>query len=181
MLAHRFFSTVRPLVWWRSDGLLPATMATSSSVATSSSSPSSSSSQIPPTPRGDALCSVGGFVAPGYESVRDVFMQNFEADGQENSAQICAYVRGEKVVDLWASRVHEWCVVVGPSGMATVHNAFGSVSLCRCIGFHHCHCRCRRHQRSLCVVVGVRSLNMLAFVFLLVVWVDGRQNLQVRA
>ncbi len=47
----------------------------------------------------------GGFVADGYQSVKEKFMENFKKNGQECSAQVCAYVRGQKVVDLWASRV----------------------------------------------------------------------------
>ncbi len=47
----------------------------------------------------------GGFVQDGYEHVKTLFMENFKENGQECSAQFCAYVRGEKVVDLWASRV----------------------------------------------------------------------------
>jgi len=43
---------------------------------------------------------VGGTVAPGYEPVRDEFMVNFARRG-ELGAACAAYVRGEKVVDLW--------------------------------------------------------------------------------
>jgi CubicO group peptidase (beta-lactamase class C family) len=43
---------------------------------------------------------VGGHVAHGFESVRDVFFENFSRRG-ELGGGVCAYVRGEKVVDLW--------------------------------------------------------------------------------
>ena len=66
------------------------------------------------------LASYGGFVLEGYEPVRDAFLQNFEEDGQENSAQVCAYVRGVKVVDLWASRDHSWY------GHDSLQNVFSS-------------------------------------------------------
>ena len=50
--------------------------------------------------RGNAV--VMGTVAPGFEAVRALFQQHV-SDGIEECAQVCAFVRGEKVVDLWAS------------------------------------------------------------------------------
>ena len=43
---------------------------------------------------------VGGHVSPGFESVRDVFAENF-ASRREIGGACCAYVRGKKVIDLW--------------------------------------------------------------------------------
>jgi len=43
---------------------------------------------------------VEGEVAPGYESVKDLFISKFEIGCEENS-QLCVYVKGEKVIDLW--------------------------------------------------------------------------------
>jgi CubicO group peptidase (beta-lactamase class C family) len=43
---------------------------------------------------------VGGSVAPGFEEVRTEFERNFAERG-EIGAAVAAYVRGEKVVDLW--------------------------------------------------------------------------------
>ena len=45
---------------------------------------------------------VGGFVARGYEGVRDSFASAQSAD--EGGGQLCIYRHGEKVVDLWAGR-----------------------------------------------------------------------------
>jgi len=45
---------------------------------------------------------VDGTVAPGYESVRTMFEENFKT-GRETHAQLCVYVAGEQVVDLWGS------------------------------------------------------------------------------
>ena len=45
----------------------------------------------------------GGFVAPGFEEVRDEFERNFAERG-EIGAAVAAYWRGEKVVDLWGGR-----------------------------------------------------------------------------
>jgi CubicO group peptidase (beta-lactamase class C family) len=42
----------------------------------------------------------GGFVAPGFEPVREEFERNF-AERRELGGAVAAYVRGEKVVDLW--------------------------------------------------------------------------------
>ena len=43
---------------------------------------------------------IDGSVKPGFESVRELFGRGF-ANGTENSAQLCVYVNGERVVDLW--------------------------------------------------------------------------------
>jgi len=45
---------------------------------------------------------VKGSVSPGYESVKELFENNFKR-GAEESAQLCVYVGEEKVVDLWCS------------------------------------------------------------------------------
>ena len=44
--------------------------------------------------------SVQGHVSPGFEAVRHAFAENF-TDRHELGGACCAYVRGEKVVDLW--------------------------------------------------------------------------------
>ena len=43
---------------------------------------------------------VEGFVCPGFEAVREAFVENFDRRGELGGA-CCAYHRGEKVVDLW--------------------------------------------------------------------------------
>jgi CubicO group peptidase (beta-lactamase class C family) len=43
---------------------------------------------------------IGGAVACGFEGVRDAFAENFRSR-RELGGAVCAYVRGEKVVDLW--------------------------------------------------------------------------------
>jgi CubicO group peptidase (beta-lactamase class C family) len=43
---------------------------------------------------------IGGTVAPGYETVRDAFAENFTRRGELGGA-VCVYRDGEKVVDLW--------------------------------------------------------------------------------
>jgi len=47
--------------------------------------------------RGSAI---SGFVKPGFEAVREAFVENFE-HRDELGAACCIYYRGEKVVDLW--------------------------------------------------------------------------------
>merc|ERR1711966_79576 len=49
---------------------------------------------------------IRGTVAPGFEPVRAIFEQHFQDDA-EDKAQVCAYVRGVKVVDLWGERKGE--------------------------------------------------------------------------
>ena len=44
----------------------------------------------------------GGWVAPGYEPVRDGFLAG--QAGDEGGAQLAVYRHGERVVDLWAGR-----------------------------------------------------------------------------
>jgi CubicO group peptidase (beta-lactamase class C family) len=46
------------------------------------------------------VTTISGWVAPGFEGVREVFQANFDA-GSEVGAAFGAYHRGEKVVDLW--------------------------------------------------------------------------------
>ncbi len=46
------------------------------------------------------MTTISGWVAPGFEAVREVFQANFDA-GVEVGAAFGAYHRGEKVVDLW--------------------------------------------------------------------------------
>ena len=43
---------------------------------------------------------IHGFTAPGFELVREKFVENFETKG-EIGAAVCVYHQGEKVVDLW--------------------------------------------------------------------------------
>jgi CubicO group peptidase (beta-lactamase class C family) len=43
---------------------------------------------------------IAGFVKPGFEAVREAFLENF-ARRREIGAACCVYYRGEKVVDLW--------------------------------------------------------------------------------
>ena len=43
---------------------------------------------------------VFGTVAPGYESVRERFERHV-SDGMEDCAQVCAFVHGELVVDIY--------------------------------------------------------------------------------
>lgn len=43
---------------------------------------------------------IDGFVSPGFEAVREAFVENF-ATRHELGGAICAYYNGEKVVDLW--------------------------------------------------------------------------------
>jgi hypothetical protein len=40
-----------------------------------------------------------GYCRPGFEPVRELFESNFSKD-RELGAQLCAYYKGEKVVDL---------------------------------------------------------------------------------
>ena len=43
---------------------------------------------------------IAGFAKPGFQAVREAFIENFERRG-ELGAACCVYHRGEKVVDLW--------------------------------------------------------------------------------
>ena len=43
---------------------------------------------------------IAGFVKPGFEAVREAFVENFTRRN-ELGAACCIYYRGEKVVDLW--------------------------------------------------------------------------------
>ena len=55
------------------------------------------------TTKGPAIEPVHGHVATGFEPVRLEFERNFAERGDIGAA-VCAYWRGEKVVDLWGGR-----------------------------------------------------------------------------
>ena len=74
----------------------PSPDAVSGAVAVPPSSPAAPA-------QGECMTS-GGECMPGYERVRDLFLSGFAPGGPEDRAQLCAYVRGVKVVELWASR-----------------------------------------------------------------------------
>lgn len=45
---------------------------------------------------------IHGTVAPGFESVKQLYEYNMQTAAEKNS-QLCVYYRGKKVIDLWAS------------------------------------------------------------------------------
>jgi len=47
---------------------------------------------------------IEGSVAPGFESVRDLYERNMNTYRERNT-QLCVYHRGEQVVDLWATAI----------------------------------------------------------------------------
>ncbi|MFX1561447.1 MAG: serine hydrolase domain-containing protein, partial [Promethearchaeota archaeon] len=49
---------------------------------------------------------ISGFVKPQFESVKDVFIENFE-QRNELGAACCIYYQGDKVVDLWGGIKNE--------------------------------------------------------------------------
>ena len=49
---------------------------------------------------------INGTVAPGFESVRDLYEKNMSQLAERNT-QLCVYVEGECVVDLWGSAVED--------------------------------------------------------------------------
>ena len=64
-------------------------------------------------------------MAPGYESVRRMFEDNFKSGSEENS-QLCVYVQGEVVVDLWGSKAGALADTQHPFTADTVTNVFSS-------------------------------------------------------
>ena len=71
---------------------------------------------------GRFIMEVVGFVAPGYEPVKALFRQHF-IDGLEDRAQLCVYVRGEKVIDIWGSAVGK------PYGPGFLQNVFSTTKV----------------------------------------------------
>jgi CubicO group peptidase (beta-lactamase class C family) len=49
---------------------------------------------------------IEGSVAPGFESVRELYEHNMHTMAEENT-QLCIYHKGTKVVDLWASTTND--------------------------------------------------------------------------
>ena len=54
------------------------------------------------SPSHSKKCEIHGTVAPGFESVRQLYEHNMNTMAEENT-QLCVYYKGERVVDLWAS------------------------------------------------------------------------------
>ncbi len=52
------------------------------------------------------MTEISGWVAPGFEAIRQVFQENFDS-GTEVGAAFAAYHRGKKVVDLWGGIADE--------------------------------------------------------------------------
>jgi CubicO group peptidase (beta-lactamase class C family) len=52
------------------------------------------------------VSNIGGYVKPGFETVREAFLENFE-HRHEIGAACCIYYQGEKVVDLWGGVRHK--------------------------------------------------------------------------
>ena len=50
---------------------------------------------------------VQGTVAPGFESVKEMFQQNF-ARGAEDSAQLCVYLGDKKVEDIRYKYIYKY-------------------------------------------------------------------------
>ena len=51
-------------------------------------------------------CQIQGTVAPGFESVKQLYEHNMNTFAEKNT-QLCVYHKGEKVVDLWASTMND--------------------------------------------------------------------------
>lgn len=51
-------------------------------------------------------CRVEGTVAPGFESVKEVYEYEMQTMAEKNT-QLCVYYKGERVVDLWASATND--------------------------------------------------------------------------
>ena len=75
--------------------------------------------------RSPAQYQVEGSVAPGYETVRQMFEDNFKSGSEENS-QLCVYVDGEVVVDLWGSTAVSVAASQHSFTADTVTNVFSS-------------------------------------------------------
>jgi len=68
---------------------------------------------------------INGFVAPGFEPVKDVFSENFRV-GHEKKAQLCVYHGEEIIVDLWASVEKD--DTFGPNTLMNVFSSTKSIT-----------------------------------------------------
>ena len=64
-------------------------------------------------------------MAPGYETVKQMFEENFRS-GSEAMSQLCVYVEGEVVVDLWGSTAVAVAASQHSFTADTVTNVFSS-------------------------------------------------------
>ena len=63
---------------------------------------------------------IDGFVEPGFESIRELYENNMKTFLEANT-QLCVYVDGEKVVDLWGSAIGD--ASYSPDSLATVFSS----------------------------------------------------------
>ena len=64
---------------------------------------------------------VKGHVSSGYEHVRELYEEDF-GRGSDVDSQLCVYVGGEKVVDLWGSHGPKRDPNYGPDSIQASHN-----------------------------------------------------------
>jgi CubicO group peptidase (beta-lactamase class C family) len=65
-------------------------------------------------------CEIHGTVAPGFESIRQLYQHNMNTMAEKNT-QLCIYYQGQKVVDLWASTTND-----NEFSADSISNAFSS-------------------------------------------------------
>jgi hypothetical protein len=69
-----------------------------------------------------------GYVAPGYEAVREVFERHLQS-GVEEHAQCCSYVKGVKVVDLYGTAPYPAAPHTVEYGPDSIQNVFSSTKV----------------------------------------------------
>lgn len=69
------------------------------------------------------MSTVNGFCDENFQAVKDLFASNFES-GEEENAQLCVYVGGKLVIDMWGSRDHSNVMGYGPDSLQVKHKVF---------------------------------------------------------
>ena len=77
---------------------------------------------------------IQGSCANGYEKVKELFEENFKA-GEEENAQLCVYVDGQVVIDLYGTAVGD--SNYGPDTLAVHNLIYSLVKYNVCCLFNH--------------------------------------------
>ena len=74
---------------------------------------------------GEGLITAKGTCKEGYKSVRALFESHLRT-GKDENAQLCVYVEGERVIDLWGSSIGD--TKYGPDDLqASLSHPFDSL------------------------------------------------------
>ena len=76
-----------------------------------------------PTLLSENMPKIEGFCHEDFQEVKELFKSKF-LSGEEENAQLCVYVKGELVIDIWGSRDESNSSGYGHDSLQVVHECF---------------------------------------------------------